>query len=325
MRYLLLLLASGSLQAASVDVEVRDGAGAPVADAVAYALPKAPVPLRKRDVEVAQIDRQFVPLVTVVQTGTPVQFPNRDPIRHHVYSFSPPKPFELKLYAGTPAAPVVFDKPGEVVLGLQHPRPHDRVRLRRGHAVVREDRQGRQGAPRGPRRGRLRREAVALAQALPAPEPKPSSCAPTKPWPPHGRSPCVRRATPQRAARRTRAYEARRQARPRTGPAPDREAAGPHRRLLRGAADGGAAGELRPDPLHDQAHRGGDAARASSTWARASSGGCCEQNSQQLVEATSVLTYDFGFREAIATRDRDTILSALAQPRRRASRRAAWR
>src|SRR5258708_21702166 len=36
-----------------------------------------------------------------------------------------------------------------------------------------------------------------------------------------------------------------------------------------------------------------------------------EQNSQQLVEATSVLTYDFGFREAIATRDRPTILSAL--------------
>ena len=37
-----------------------------------------------------------------------------------------------------------------------------------------------------------------------------------------------------------------------------------------------------------------------------------DQNSQQLVEATSVLTYDFGFREAVATRDRATILSALA-------------
>jgi adenylate cyclase len=36
-----------------------------------------------------------------------------------------------------------------------------------------------------------------------------------------------------------------------------------------------------------------------------------DQNSQQLVEATSVLTYDFGFREAVATRDRPTILSAL--------------
>lgn len=34
-------------------------------------------------------------------------------------------------------------------------------------------------------------------------------------------------------------------------------------------------------------------------------------NSQQLVEATSVLTYDFGFREAIASRDGETILSAL--------------
>ena len=36
-----------------------------------------------------------------------------------------------------------------------------------------------------------------------------------------------------------------------------------------------------------------------------------EQNSQQLVEATSVLTYDFGFREAVATRDRGTIVSAM--------------
>ncbi len=36
-----------------------------------------------------------------------------------------------------------------------------------------------------------------------------------------------------------------------------------------------------------------------------------DQNGQQLVEATSVLTYDFGFREAVATRDADTILSAL--------------
>lgn len=36
-----------------------------------------------------------------------------------------------------------------------------------------------------------------------------------------------------------------------------------------------------------------------------------EQNSQQLVEATAVLTYDYGFREAVAVQDRDTILSVL--------------
>ena len=111
-------LASGSLHAATLDIEVKDASGKPLVDAVVYAIPKGPPPaLRKRDVAVQQVDKAFVPLVTVVQTGTAVNFPNRDPIRHHVYSFSAPKPFELKLYAGTPASPIVFDKPGEVVLG----------------------------------------------------------------------------------------------------------------------------------------------------------------------------------------------------------------
>ena len=104
--------------AATLEIAVRDANGIPVEDAVAWAIPKAgPAPARKRDAAIAQRDKTFVPLVSVVQTGTPVQFPNQDPIRHHVYSFSPAKVFELKLYAGTPAAPVVFDKPGEVVLG----------------------------------------------------------------------------------------------------------------------------------------------------------------------------------------------------------------
>ena len=53
----------------------------------------------------------------MLPTGTSISFPNLDAVRHHVYSFSPAKPFELKLYIGTPAAPVVFDKPGVVVMG----------------------------------------------------------------------------------------------------------------------------------------------------------------------------------------------------------------
>jgi hypothetical protein len=59
-----------------------------------------------------------------VQTGTAVSFPNFDTVRHHVYSFSPIQKFELKLYAGTPAAPVRFDKPGTAVLGCNI---HDRM------------------------------------------------------------------------------------------------------------------------------------------------------------------------------------------------------
>ena len=54
---------------------------------------------------------------TVVFFNDPMSFPNRDNIRHHVYLFSSPKKFELPLYIGTPAAPVLFDKPGVVALG----------------------------------------------------------------------------------------------------------------------------------------------------------------------------------------------------------------
>lgn len=67
--------------------------------------------------DMVQRGRRFQPQLLVVQTGTPVSFPNLDTVRHHVYSFSPIKPFEIKLYAGTPAEPVVFDKPGTAVLG----------------------------------------------------------------------------------------------------------------------------------------------------------------------------------------------------------------
>jgi plastocyanin len=116
--WLIPLATAGTLHAATIDVDVRDFTGAPLADAVVYAMPRpGPAPARKPAAQIEQIDKTFVPLVTVVQTGTAVQFPNRDAIRHHVYSFSPAKPFELKLYSGTPAAPVVFDKAGEVVLG----------------------------------------------------------------------------------------------------------------------------------------------------------------------------------------------------------------
>jgi plastocyanin len=67
--------------------------------------------------QLAQKNRQFQPQLAVVQTGTAVNFPNFDTVRHHVYSFSPIKKFELKLYAGTPTAPVVFDQPGFAALG----------------------------------------------------------------------------------------------------------------------------------------------------------------------------------------------------------------
>ncbi|WP_409524730.1 methylamine utilization protein [Nitrincola sp. MINF-07-Sa-05] len=66
--------------------------------------------------QVDQVDRQFVPHVQLVQAGTEVSFPNFDDIRHHVYSFSDAKRFELPLYKGTPSDPVLFEQPGIVIL-----------------------------------------------------------------------------------------------------------------------------------------------------------------------------------------------------------------
>lgn len=114
----LLFIASGPAIAAGVDGTVTDAAGAPVADAVVYALPAVPrPPSSPRAAIIDQIDKEYVPFVVPVQAGAAVRFPNKDNIRHHVYSFSPAKPFELKLYSGTPAKPVIFDKPGPVALG----------------------------------------------------------------------------------------------------------------------------------------------------------------------------------------------------------------
>ncbi len=105
--------------AATLTVLVTDALGKPVPDAVAYAEPeqKMPAPKQFPKVEIEQKGRKFVPMVSIVQTGTSILFPNNDTVRHHIYSFSPAKIFELKLYSGVPEKPVLFDKPGTVVLG----------------------------------------------------------------------------------------------------------------------------------------------------------------------------------------------------------------
>jgi plastocyanin len=111
-------MAAGTCSAATVTVTLKDIRGAALEDAVVWAMPKpGPAPVRTRPAAVEQRDKAFVPTVSIIQTGTLVNFPNRDEIRHHVYSFSPAKIFEIKLYAGTPADPILFDKPGEVALG----------------------------------------------------------------------------------------------------------------------------------------------------------------------------------------------------------------
>ena len=112
--------------AAPLTVSVSDSDGKPLAQAVVYVMVRGAKTLADpgTGAQIGQRDRQFTPQVSVVQTGTAVNFPNFDTVRHHVYSFSAIQKFELKLYAGTPAAPVLFDKPGTAVLGCNI---HDRM------------------------------------------------------------------------------------------------------------------------------------------------------------------------------------------------------
>lgn len=105
-------------RAADLVVSVKSPAGAPVADAVVtIAAPRGgptrfPWPYR-----MAQRNIQFDPFVLIVPVGADVAFPNLDSVRHHVYSFSPAKTFELKLYGKDETRIVHFDKPGVVQLG----------------------------------------------------------------------------------------------------------------------------------------------------------------------------------------------------------------
>lgn len=116
---LAMLTLPAGVEAGELRVAIRDGDGRPVQDAVvvATALSQGSPEAAPATAEVDQRNKEFLPYVLAVQAGTKVRFPNNDNIRHHVYSFSPAKTFELPLYAGTPAAPVVFDKPGVVILG----------------------------------------------------------------------------------------------------------------------------------------------------------------------------------------------------------------
>jgi hypothetical protein len=117
---LMSMTAIAQMPGIDISATVTDQQGKPLADAVVVAVPvdgNLRLPPKAREGIVDQVDKQFTPKVTAVLVGTSVSFPNNDNIRHQVYSFSPAKRFELPLYAGVPAQPVVFDKPGVVVLG----------------------------------------------------------------------------------------------------------------------------------------------------------------------------------------------------------------
>jgi len=117
---LLLSSLASTAGAATLNASVTENGKAQLGNAVVYAIPDAGLSAAEKNAGkqiIDQIDKEFVPRVSVIQAGTSIEFPNHDKIRHHVYSFSSAKTFEIPLYKGTPAEPIKFDKPGVVKLG----------------------------------------------------------------------------------------------------------------------------------------------------------------------------------------------------------------
>ena len=114
------LAATGAAHASELRLELvgtEEGTAAPLADAIA-SLHAATAPRATGATAIVdQRNATFVPGVIGIETGTLVTFPNSDNTLHHVYSFSPAKRFELPLYSGKRADPVLFDKSGVVTLG----------------------------------------------------------------------------------------------------------------------------------------------------------------------------------------------------------------
>lgn len=116
---LLAVIAGKAALAADLSVSIKTPTGEPVADAVISFRPAggAPAPRVQGPYVMVQQDISFHPFVLVIPVGADVNFPNRDKVRHHVYSFSPAKRFELKLYGRDETRTVHFDRAGVVALG----------------------------------------------------------------------------------------------------------------------------------------------------------------------------------------------------------------
>ena len=84
------------------------------ADVVVWLTPKGnpPAPRAQQNYTLAQKDKQFIPHILVVRTGSSVDFPNLDPFYHNVFSLFNGKRFDLGLYEAHTHRAVLFDRDG---------------------------------------------------------------------------------------------------------------------------------------------------------------------------------------------------------------------
>lgn len=74
-------------------------------------VPKDP-PEGAKTPELVQRNKSFEPHVIVVQVGSLIRFPNKDPFFHNIFSMYDGKRFDLGLYEAGTSRSVKFDRPG---------------------------------------------------------------------------------------------------------------------------------------------------------------------------------------------------------------------
>lgn len=146
---LMALLSPSLASAATVTIAVRQPDGSPLTDGVVMiesaaaprAVPRGPYVMEQKAIA-------FQPHILVVPVGAQVSFPNRDTVRHHVYSFSKAKRFDLKLYGREDQRSVTFDTAGVVALGCNiHDTMSGFVVVTATPLYARTDAQGRVSIP----------------------------------------------------------------------------------------------------------------------------------------------------------------------------------
>ena len=121
------LIAATSSPAATLDLQLVDAGGTPVSDAVVTVATGRSIPAGFQfpgGSTMRQQNIMFVPHTLIVPVGATVGFPNFDRVRHHVYSFSKPARFELKLFGRDQTRSFRFTSPGAVAIGCNI---HDRM------------------------------------------------------------------------------------------------------------------------------------------------------------------------------------------------------
>jgi plastocyanin len=120
MKNLMVLACLFGFSCHALEVTVMDTLGKPLAGAAVWLegdLWSIEPSTRLKKYNMGQKDRNFIPHVLIIPQGAKVEFPNFDSILHHVYSFSEPKTFELKLYRDKSQTPINFTQSGVVELG----------------------------------------------------------------------------------------------------------------------------------------------------------------------------------------------------------------